>query len=292
MKDIASQLTVEQARQQGVKYLCESRPEQVESLVDWGLAHCLGLSRGTLLAQRARDLSADEIHQWTTLLDGLRSGSPLQYLTGETQFMDFTLGCDPRALIPRPETEQLVEWMLGDSRLWKHPEPRLADVGTGTGCIILALARAHPDAALWAVDLSADALDLARENAQRLGLTDHIQWMESNGTEDLKGEGLHAIVSNPPYIEDAAWTDLEPSVRKHEPRLALTSGPDGLDCIRELIEQAPACLVPGGLLYMEIGEQQETAIRTMLEQNHFQTIEFRQDLAGRTRMLRAEVGNE
>jgi release factor glutamine methyltransferase len=241
------------------------------------------------MAEGSQVPSPDELSAWASMLDGLIAGRPIQYLTGETQFMDLLIACDERALIPRPETEQLVEWVLNDSSLWTHPEPQIADIGTGTGCIALALAYYRPQAALQATDCSSEALALARENGQTLGLGDRIQWQCCHLTDGLKNSRLHAIVSNPPYIEESAWEGLEVSVRDREPKGALTSGVDGLDCIRRLIDVAPAHLLPRGSLFMEIGENQKELISTMLTENNYQNISFRADLAGRVRMVRAEV---
>lgn len=282
-------MTIHELLAAGVHRLQGVRGEQAESTVVWGMAHALHTSRSQLLSEARRVATPNERSNWEVILQELEAGKPLQYITGQTQFMDLIISCDERALIPRPETEQLVEWVLDDSSLWTEPSPRIADIGTGTGCIALALAHSRPQACLQATDYSAEALELAQNNASRLGLSNQIQWTCCHLTDGLMKPGFHAIISNPPYIAESTWEGLDAAIRDREPKGALASGNDGLDCIREIVAAAPNHLLSGGVLYMEIGEDQKVSITSMLTKHHYQNIAFRADLTGRTRMLRAEV---
>ena len=204
---------------------------------------------------------------------------PLAYVVGSTEFFGLTLQVDPRVLIPRPDTETLVNWSL--EVLSSLAEPRMLeilDLGTGSGAIALALAHSlkalNRPAHVTAVDASADALAVAGENARRLGL--NIRFIESDWFEQVS-EPLHLIASNPPYIAsaDAHLTDLT-----HEPLEALTAGPDGLDDLRHIIDQGAGHLVPGGWLLLEHGYDQARQVRKLLDQRGFVQVQSRLDLAG------------
>jgi release factor glutamine methyltransferase len=210
-------------------------------------------------------------------------GEPIQYIIGHVDFRGLKIHCDPRALIPRPETERLVEAILESARA---SEPlRIADVGTGTGCIGLALLSELPKAEVIGVDISPDALALARENAQRLGMSRHFQTLENNLLTGFKAHSLDLVVSNPPYIFSTVWETLDPSVRDYEPRLALDGGEDGLNLIHPLIEQAASALKPGGSLFLEIGYDQGPTAFHCLERSGFQSVMIKKDLAGLDRIV-------
>jgi release factor glutamine methyltransferase len=198
------------------------------------------------------------------------AGEPVAYITGHKEFFGLDLQVDARVLVPRPDTETLVEWALE----LMPTSCSVIDLGTGSGAIALALKHQRPDARVSAVDASNDALAVARANAQRLGLK--IEFAPGNWLEGVR-ERYHLIVSNPPYIAEA---DPHMDQLGHEPRQALTSGPDGLDDIRTLIVQAPAHLLPGGWLLLEHGWDQARAVRTQLEQAGFTDVQSRKDLAG------------
>jgi len=200
------------------------------------------------------------------------AGEPLAYITGHREFYGMDLLVDPRVLVPRPDTETLVDWAL--ERLSGLVSPKVLDLGTGSGAIALAIQRAMPQAQVSAVDCSTDALAVAQENAARLGLA--VQFVQSSWLSQVQGQ-FHLIVSNPPYI---AEEDVHLAALKHEPIGALTAGPDGLDDIRQLVAQAPAHLLPTGWLLLEHGYDQAQAVRSMMESPGYQLAQSRRDLAG------------
>lgn len=244
------------------------------------LAQLLGRNRAYLLAHLDASLpeaAAATYHAWV-----LRrvSGEPLPYIIGHGEFFGLEFAVSPAVLIPRPETELLVEMALAHA----GAAPRIADVGAGSGCIVVALARRLPQARCYAIDLSPAALEIARQNAARHAVADRITFLEGDLLEPLP-EPVDIIVSNPPYVAEAEWDALPASVRR-EPVTALLAGTDGLDVVRRLLAQAPARLRPGGSLLMEIGERQGAAALA-LAQAAFPTADCRilPDLAGKDRVL-------
>jgi release factor glutamine methyltransferase len=265
-------------------------PRDAETL----LAHILQRDRAWLLAHIDDPLSAEHLEQLCTLTARRAAHEPLQHLTGEQEFFGLNLRVTANTLIPRPETERLVEsvidWIANspaDSRALK-----ILDVGTGTGAIVLALAQHLPTAYLTAVDLSPAALAVARENATRHHLDQRIRFVESDllaaFSGKTPGEPFDIIVSNPPYVSLADAPALAPEVRDHEPHLALFAGNDGLEIYRRLIPQAHAALVPGGLLALEIGFGQSNAIRALLDPNLWHNIRILSDYAAIPRVVLAE----
>jgi len=200
------------------------------------------------------------------------TGEPLAYITGHKEFFGLTLQVSADVLVPRPDTETLVEWAL--EVLQPTPGAAVLDLGTGSGAIALALKATRPDLHLSAVDFSATALAVARGNAQRLQLDVHFQ--QGSWLDPVQGR-FHAIVSNPPYI---ARHDHHLAALTHEPLQALASGDDGLDDIRTIVQQAPAHLAPGGWLLLEHGYDQAQAVRTLLNAAGFVHVQSRRDLAG------------
>ncbi|ROR20395.1 [protein release factor]-glutamine N5-methyltransferase [Comamonas sp. BIGb0124] len=199
-------------------------------------------------------------------------GEPLAYLVGRKDFYGLDLQVDGRVLIPRPDTEILVEWALDAVR--PFTAPRLIDLGTGSGAIALALRQQRPDAEVHALDASADALAVARANAGRLGLP--VTFWQGHWLAGHTGRGYDLVVSNPPYI---AEDDSHLPALAFEPRQALTAGTDGLDDIRQIVEQARAVLRPGGWLLLEHGYDQAAAVRALLADAGYADIESRRDLA-------------
>ena len=219
-------------------------------------------------------------------------GEPLQYVLGQWDFRDFTLKTDPRALVPRPETEQLVDLALSSPRLRASAAPRLMDYGTGSGCIAVALARALPGALVAAVDVSAGALELAAENAAALGVAGRVRFFDASATDiadAFEPASFDAIISNPPYIPSADCDRLDPKVRDHEPRLALDGGPDGMSVLRQVCEEAGLLLAPEGELYLELDAEsgQARPISSLLAELGFDPVRTHADLSGRARFVSA-----
>ena len=228
--------------------------------------------RAWLLAHDTDLLSAEALARLEPLLQRRAAGEPLAYITGQREFFGLPLQVDARVLDPRPDTETLVEWALA---LMPAGTPcSVLDLGTGSGAIALALQHARPQARVSAVDFSADALVVARGNAQRLGLP--VRFMQSHWLRDVSGR-FDLIVSNPPYIRenDPHLADL-----RHEPLHALTSGADGLDDLRQIIGQAPAHLEADGWLLLEHGHDQAGQVRALLQQAGGQNVASHRDLGG------------
>src|SRR6266699_1781393 len=230
------------------------------------LAHVLGRTRMELYLEFERPLDGTELAPLRDLVKRRGQGEPLQHLLGTVEFCGQTFLCDERALVPRPETEELVELLIADcgSRI---ADSRVVDVGTGSGVIALSLAKRFPEAQILGVDVSEDALMLARENAARLNLTDRVQFLRSDLLEDVDGT-FDLIVANLPYIAAQDRHALSREVL-HDPAVALFGGAHGDDLVRDLIKQAPARLRPGGVLALEIGiGQSELLLSTLTEKNY------------------------
>lgn len=228
------------------------------------LRHALGISHAAQLADSERALTPAQQAAYDALISRRLANEPIQYVTGEQEFYGLALCVTPAVLIPRPETEQLVEAVLAELNL---AQPlRILDVGTGSGAIAIALAFHLLHAHITAVDLSAAALEVAASNAARHNLAGRIQFIQSDLLDAIPpGEiRFDAIVSNPPYVPTADRASLHPQVRDHEPSAALFAGPDGLDIVRRLIPQARAALLPNGLLALEIGHGQRAAVASLL----------------------------
>ncbi|KFA92113.1 peptide chain release factor N(5)-glutamine methyltransferase [Archangium violaceum] len=246
------------------------------------LAHALKTSRVRLYVDLDRPLEKTELATFRALIERRMAGEPTQYLTGVREFYNRPFKVDARVLIPRPETELLVE-----AALHKLPKdgPGLAlDVCTGSGCIAISLAAERPQATVMATDLSADACALARENAQALGVAERVTVLQGNLYAPLPPDARFDVVaSNPPYIASAEIPTLSAEVRR-EPHMALDGGPDGLVLIRKVIEGARRVLKPGGLLAMEIGETQGEAVKALLQAAGYADARVEKDLERRDRL--------
>ena len=223
------------------------------------LRHALNRDRAWLLAHPDALLTEEQAFQYQVLLARRAQHEPIQYILGEQEFYGLPLKVTPAVLIPRPETEHLVEAVLG--RLPRDRPVRIADVGTGSGAIALALAHALPLAQVDALDLAADALAVAEENARALGLAERVRCVRSDLLSAAGDQRYDCVVSNPPYI--ASTEELEPQVALWEPHAALFAGPDGLEVYRALLPQAAEHLVPGGLLALELGAGQQAALAAL-----------------------------
>lgn len=218
------------------------------------------------------------------LAERIENGEPLQYVVGSTEFWGLEIMCDSRALIPRPETELLVEEVLGCRIMTDKRPAAVVDVGTGTGCIAITLAKQRTDAAIKAVDLSAEALDLAQENAGRHGVQGRILWMQNNLLERFAPDSTDVVVANLPYISSGDWKTLSSSVRNYEPKTALDAGPTGMELIEDLALQARSVLVPEGMLFLEFGYDQGNAVFNCLDHLGYLDIQIKHDLAGLDRI--------
>ncbi len=240
------------------------------------LLHTLGkqdTDRAWLLAHDADPLADAAADAFRALSLRRASGEPLAYLVGYKEFFGLRFAVDKRVLVPRPDTETLVQWALDVLRASQIDCPRVLDLGTGSGAVAIAIAR-NTTCTLVAVDASEDALAVASLNAAQLGAD--VAFRQSNWLDDVKGS-FHCIASNPPYIADG---DAHLAALKHEPLGALCAGADGLDDIRAIVRDAPGSLHPGGWLLLEHGYDQDGAVRDLLTERGFAQVQSRQDLAG------------
>jgi release factor glutamine methyltransferase len=250
------------------------------------LMHALGVDRARLYQRLAEPLSSEASEPYRRLLERRLGGEPLAYITGHREFFGLDFETTPDALIPRPETETLVEIAIAFVRERFAAQPiTIADVGTGSGVIAVALARELPLTRIIATDVSTDALTLARRNAARHDVADRIESREGE-LLGLLAAPVQIIAANLPYVTTAQWQDSPPEIHDHEPRLALDGGPDGLDVIRRLLLQAPARLAESGALFCEIGAWQGDAARELAREAFPRAqIEIARDLSGRDRVL-------
>lgn len=258
---------------------------------EWMLESILDLRRADLYRDKDRVLSPEELDTLREYLRRRKSGEPLQYILGWVEFHHITLKVDRRALIPRPETEGLVELALNAIR--SLPNPRLLDAGTGTGAIALAILHDHSSASAAACDSSPEALELARENGKYLGLEDRITFIQADlFSEDFiqrMGGRFDLVVSNPPYVSQAEYQQLSEEIRQWEPPQALASGPEGLDAIRRLAQVGGELIAAGGRLIIEIGEGQKESAQAAFRHFGWQTL-VTEDLNGKSRYLTAVRG--
>jgi release factor glutamine methyltransferase len=224
------------------------------------LEHVLGCDATALLTHPERILSTAELEQFDRLVERRLASEPMQYLTGEQEFIGLRFEVSPAVLIPRPETEHLVEAVL--ERFEREEAVRIVDVGTGSGAIAVALAHALPHSRVTAVDLYPAALEVARRNAQRHGVVDRLTLLPSDLLASIDTADFDVVVANPPYI--ASGEVLEPQVANYEPHSALYAGPTGLEIYERLIPQAARVLKPGGWLMLEIGYGQSAAVWNLM----------------------------
>ncbi len=249
-------------------------------------AHAFAMSRIELYAYFDRPLGAAELAAYRDLVSRRLAGEPVAYLLGHKEFWSLDLLVDPRVLIPRPDSETMVEEAL--DRL-ADPDARIADVGTGSGALALALAKERPKAQVFATDISPDALAVARANAERLGLT--ITFLQGDLEQPLTPLGrFDLMVANLPYIPSAEIDGLAADVRS-EPRLALDGGADGLALVRRLVAGAPEILHPDGCLALEIGAGQAGPVEELLRGAGFGGVRSRRDLAGIERVVSGVKGS-
>ena len=241
------------------------------------LGRLLGRTPTQLIAHDDERLGAQAAAPWADWLTRRAGGEPLAYLLGEKEFRGLMLEVTPEVLVPRPETELLVDWAVELLRS-RQPPAALIDLGTGSGAIALAVKQACPGATVTATDASAAALGVARRNARRLAL--EVDFQETSWWQGLEGRQFSIAIANPPYISDG---DAALAALRHEPRTALTPGGDGLAALREIVAGAPAHLAPGGWLLLEHGFDQAGDVRALVVGAGLEAVETRFDLAGHPR---------
>ena len=240
------------------------------------VAFALGIDRTHVIIDANRPLEGAELAKLRELVKRRRAHEPVAYLRGEREFYGLTFRVDSRVLIPRPDTETLVDVALARSAHLSLSMRQL-DLCTGSGCVAIAMAKQRPTAKVTATDLSEDALALARENALRLGAY-NVAFVPSDLFERVTGK-FDVITANPPYIPTAEVETLQPDIKDFEPRLALDGGADGLAIVRRIVQEAPAFLAPGGLLAMEIGAGEAPDVRALFEARGFTDVRVERDIA-------------
>ncbi len=311
--------------QHGESILAESpHPDRARRDAETLLLHHIGKNKAWLMAHDDEEFAGCSSIGYATLLDRRLKGEPIQYLTGECEFYGLPFRVTPDVLIPRPETEHLVEQTVAlsqtlgapglDSETWESTnfshgpgapsisrslrngwetmnsdQPlRILDVGTGSGAIIVALATQLQNAILTAIDISESALDIARKNAERNKVGNRIRFLHGDLLAPVADEKFEIIVSNPPYVPNTDRALISVEVREHEPHVALFGGHDGLEIYRRLIPAAHAALVPGGYLVFEFGFSQQPDIESLLTSSGFEQIEIIHDLQGIPRIASAQ----
>lgn len=262
------------------------------------MAHTLGAPRASIMAYSPQHLlQPDQLSAYRALVARCVAGEPMAYVVGHTEFYALDFAADRRALIPRPETELLVELALARIRLkmsnvkrqMSNIECQIVDVGTGCGCVAIALATQLPEVRFYATDISDEALTLARENAQRRDVGSRIQFLHGDLLAPAPAQ-VEGVVANLPYVTTAEWQSLPRHIREHEPRIALDGGADGLDLFRRLFAQAPQHVEPDGWLLLEIGATQGQAVSALARQAFPQAgVSLHRDYAGLTRIAEIQL---
>ncbi|MBS1802685.1 MAG: peptide chain release factor N(5)-glutamine methyltransferase [Acidobacteria bacterium] len=288
--------------QHGEGILADSpHPDRARRDAETLLLHHIGKNKAWLMAHGEEEFAGCSSIGYAALLKRRQNGEPIQYITGECEFYGLPFNVTPDVLIPRPETEHLVERTVALTRMLGAPgldfetwdvknsdRPlRILDVGTGSGAIIVALATQLPQASLTAIDISEPALAIARQNAAINKVEDRIRFLQGDLLTPIASERFEIIASNPPYVPNTDRALISVEVREHEPHVALFGGQDGLDIYRRLIPAAYNALVPGGYLVFEFGFSQQPEIESLLASSNFEQIEFIHDLQGIPRIASA-----
>jgi release factor glutamine methyltransferase len=282
--------TITQAIAEGAARLRASQVDEERRTAGLLLCHALGIDRTQLLTGSEEQIASSVYEEYLRLVGRRVAGEPLQYITGHQEFYGLDFMVTPAVLIPRPETEFLVERVVSiASDFPKEVSPLIVDIGTGSGCIAISLAVHLSRARVIATDISEAALEVARANARRHRVGDRIQFIEGDALEPLARLGLEGAVdvlaSNPPYVEEATSELVQREVREWEPHTALFAGADGLDFYRRLLLDAPQCLKPGGHLVCEIGYGQLDAILELADASGLELVDVTRDLQGLPRTL-------
>jgi len=251
------------------------------------LAYTLDIDRIQLYMNPDRPLDDVELNNFRPLIKERKSGQPLQYITGQVSFMGLSLKVDERALIPRPETEEMTEEILGEFR--DYEGVKVLDLGTGSGAIAVALARFLVEPTIKAVDKSSRALELARENARLNNLEEKIDFQESDWFSEVSGN-YDVIVSNPPYVPGAELENLKEEIKNHEPREALDGGEKGLREVKKILDQVDGYLAEGGAVFLEIGHDQGREVISYATEKNLQDVRLIEDSQGTDRILCGSKG--
>jgi protein-(glutamine-N5) methyltransferase, release factor-specific len=286
--------TIRNSLKWAIAILKKAGIEFPETDADTLLAYALSCDRACLYTNPDNIIDEADICNYSELIYKRASHVPLQYITRRVEFMSIEFAVDERVLIPRPETEILVETVLSKVNDKKFPDKNIIimEIGTGSGNIAVSLAKNLSKVVVYTNDISQDALSLAKENIQAQGVDDKVHLLHGDFFEAffncVEKEHIDFIVSNPPYISESEWNELEPEVKEHEPRLALVGGEDGLYFFRKIIKDAADWLRPGGYLVIEIGETQaNTIIKLMQNELLYNEIEKIKDLQGKERIISA-----
>jgi release factor glutamine methyltransferase len=280
-------MTVLEVLQSTTAYFQKRHIENPRLNAEHLLAHVLGRKRIELYLEFERTLLESDLTPLREMVRRRGTREPLQHLLGTVEFYGRTFGCDKRALVPRPETEQLVELLISRFKS-EISHSRMIDVGTGSGVIALSLAAEFPEAEVVGADISESALMLARENADRLGLADRVRFQRSNLLENVQ-PGFDLIAANLPYVSTEHRRNLSCEVL-HDPEVAIFAGACGDELLQELIARAPSWLQPGGILALEIGIGQSEALILALAEKNYRDIFDEKDYSGVTRFLFARYG--
>lgn len=262
--------------------------EAPEREARWLIEHALGLSGSSELLDRTRQVDGDGMAKVYACVSRRAAREPLQYILGSQEFCGLEFEVNTSVLIPRPETELLLQEVI--RRLPHSSQPIIVDVGTGSGCLAVTLARALPDVSIVATDISVDALETAKRNAHRHGVETAVRWLQGDLLAPLAGSGYEglvtAIMANPPYIRESEWNDLQPEVGRYEPRLALVAGTRGIEVHERILDQALVYLAPGGFLAMEMGLGQSGEITERIQRMPaYELAEVVRDEAGIDRIV-------
>ena len=282
-------MTVLEVIQRSTEFLSKKGVESSRLQTELLLAHVLGLPRMQLYLNFERELSTAELARVRELVKRRGQREPLQLIVGSTSFCGLEIAINRHTLIPRPETELLAEhgWSFLNSISTSEPHPLAAlDFGTGSGCLAIALAVKCPAAEVWAVDISAEALALAGQNAARHDVSERVRFIQGDGFTTLPSTiQFHLLIANPPYVPTAEIDRLEPEVRNHDPRQALDGGLDGLDFFRRLASEGAARLKPAGRIMLEFGDGQASVVRQLFEAEKWIVEQIVDDYTQRPRIL-------
>ncbi len=277
-------LTVHQLVKEGYTYLKDCHKQNASIDAELLALHTLGYTKLERILNSNLQVTEQDQKTYKEYILKRCSGIPLQYITNEQEFMGLSFYVDENVLIPRQDTETLVEVLIEKSK--KKPFKRIVEVGVGSGCISISLAKFLPHTQITGIDISMKALEIAKKNAKKNQVDNRIQWLYSNLLSDYQSDQqVDLIVSNPPYITSKDCTELESDVKDHEPILALDGGEDGLNFYRKITKQAKRILVQGGMLAYEIGYNQSKDVRNIMVENGFLHIEEIKDLAYKDRIV-------